>query len=128
VVRPSEDDSAGPRRRNRPSEQQQVAKVSGALADLETLRRISDYRRPVVEIKGAVADVAILHDYVARLGRSPLVTRATIKSLESAPTTSAQKPTQFTLRLLFRPSHGQPDFDNLGGGSAVRVAQGGSSP
>ena len=128
VARPSEEDPSGPRRRNRPSEQQQMAKMSGALSDLETLRRIHDYRRPVIEISGTVADVAILHDYVARLGRSPLVTRAQIKSLESPPTVTLEQPTQFTLRLLFRPSHGQPDYDSLHPASPVRVAQGGTPP
>ncbi len=119
---------AGPRRRSRQPEQQQNFKLSPALSDLETLRRAHDFKRPVIEIAGHVSDVTVLHEYVASLGRSPLIARAQIKSLESAATAVQDKPTQFTLRLLFKSSHGQPAFDESKPGAAagVRVAQGGA--
>ena len=98
-------------------------------ADLENLRKAHDYKRPVIEISGTVHDVALLHGYVTVLGRSPLVARAQIKSLESAATTVLEQPTNFTIRLVFRPSHGQPDAESSTAGNSdarAQVAQGGS--
>jgi hypothetical protein len=63
------------------------------------------------------------------LGRSSLVARAQIKSLESASTTVLDKPTTFTVRLIFRPSHGQPDAEQTTAGNAglqAQVVQGGA--
>ncbi len=123
-------DETGPRRRSRQPQSQEAVKLSPALSDLETLRQTHDYKRPVIEITGHVADAAIVHEYVAALGRSPLVAEARIKSLESAAAVLQEKRTQFTLRLLFKSSHGQPAIDEAksAGPAPVRVAQGGTSP
>ncbi|MEX2175603.1 MAG: hypothetical protein WD872_14665 [Pirellulaceae bacterium] len=98
----------GQRRRGQRPDDSQQAKLSPPLADLETLRRQHDHKQPVIEITGTLADVAILHEYVTDLGRSPLVGRAQIKSLESTATGEQAGPTQFTLRLVFSASHAQP--------------------
>jgi hypothetical protein len=109
LARPTTEE-AGPRRRNRPTEQP-AHKLAPASADLEALRQAHDFKRPVIEISGTVHDVALLHEFVTTLGRSPLVARAQIKSMESASTTVLDQPTTFTVRLVFRPSHGQPDAE-----------------
>jgi multidrug efflux pump subunit AcrA (membrane-fusion protein) len=127
IARPAAEEGAGPRRRRGPTEDRLPGSLSPAVSDLEALRQAHDYKRAVIEITGTVADVAILHKYVSALGRSPLVNRAQIKSLESAATVVQEKPTQFTLRLQFKPSHGQPVLDDAKA-SAIRVAQGGTSP
>lgn len=127
IVRSRIEEGAGPRRRRNPAESESQAKVSPAVADLDSLRKSHDHKRPIIEVTGTVADVAILHHYVSDLGRSPLVSRAQIKSLESAATVVQEKPTQFTLRLQFKPSHGQPSGEETPP-AAIRVAQGGTSP
>jgi hypothetical protein len=127
---------AGPRRRPIRQEQEQSEKLDPAQADLEQLRRTHDFKRAVIEISGTVDDVALLHEYVTELGRSPLVARTQIKSLESAATTALEKPTNFTLRLVFKPGHGQPNPDEPQSSKAtagmpsqnLRVAQGGTTP
>jgi hypothetical protein len=127
LARPTTEE-AGPRRRSRPADQP-AARLAPAQADLESLRKAHDYKRPVIEISGTVHDVALLHGYVTVLGRSPLIARAQIKSLESAATTVLDQPTNFTIRLVFRPSHGQPDAESSTAGNSdarSQVAQGGS--
>jgi len=117
---------AGPRRRSQSSDAQGKS-LAPAVADLEALRKANDPRRPVIEISGSVHDVELLHDYVAALGRSPLVQLAQVKSLESSATAVLNKPTNFTVRLVFRASHGQPEADPAGGESgATQVAQRGA--
>ena len=54
-VRPTQEEP-GPRRRNRPADQQST-KLAPALADLEELRKSHDNKRPVIEISGTVHDV-----------------------------------------------------------------------
>jgi hypothetical protein len=122
LARPNTEEGAGPRRRRNPGEGESQAKLSPAVADLDALRQAHDHKRTIIEVTGTVADVAVLHRYVSELGRSPLVSRAQIKSLESAATVVQEKPTQFTLRLQFKPSHGQ----QIEGAkpAAIRVAQG----
>jgi hypothetical protein len=127
VTRPTTEE-AGPRRRTRSSEQPSQ-KLSPPLADLEALRKLHDYKRPVIEISGTIHDVARLHEYVTAIGRSPLVAHAQIKSLESAAPTAADQSTIFTVRLVFRPSYGQPDADPLVADDAntrAQVARGGA--
>jgi hypothetical protein len=125
LARPSTEEAAGPRRR-RSQPEATTDKRSPAVADLDALRKSHDHKRAVVEVTGTVADVAVLHKYVADLGRSPLVSRAMIKSLESAATVVQEKPTRFTVRLQFKPSHGQHSEETKP--AAIRVAQGGVSP
>lgn len=127
VARPATEE-AGPRRRTRQTDDPQQGKLSPAQSDLATLRRTHDFKRPVIEISGAVVDEVLLHEYVAELGRSPLVKEAQIKSFERMPSSAVNKPTQFTVRLVFRHSYGQPDPDAVKPElkPAVRVAQGGS--
>jgi hypothetical protein len=81
----------------------------------------------VIVISGNVVHEEVLHEYVAELVRSPLVKEVRLNALEKVPTSETDKPTQFTVRLVFRPSHGQPDPDAVKPGMtpAVRVAQGG---
>ncbi len=125
-AKPTTEEGAGPRRRRNQAEGESQAKVSPAVADLNSLRQAHDHKRPIIEVTGTVADVAVLHKYVSDLGRSPLVSRAQIKSLESAATVVQEKPTQFTLRLQFKPSHGQHIEEAKP--AAIRVAQGGAAP
>jgi hypothetical protein len=119
----------GPRRRNRQVEQQ-PRKLSPAQSDLETLRRLHDYKRPVIEITGSVADIAVVHEYISTVGRSPLVSRCELKSAEAPPTGTGDKTTRFAVRLWFKPSLGQPNFDEAkpAPGAPLRVAQGGTAP
>lgn len=120
-------EEAGPRRRGNRQDEQQKTKLAPASADLEHLRRTHDNKRPIVEISGTVQDMAVLHEYVAVLARSPLVALADIKSYELAATNALAKPTNFTVRVVFRASHGQTDGDQ--GPTAqktLRVARGGS--
>jgi len=127
LARPTTEE-AGPRRRNRPPDQRSQ-KLAPAAADLDALRQAHDYKRPVIEISGTVQDVALLHEFVTTLGRSPLVDRAQIKSLESASTTVLDQPTNFTVRLVFRASHGQSDAETSTGSdsnASAQVAQGGA--
>jgi hypothetical protein len=127
LAKPDVQEGAGPRRRNRQADTGQQDKLPPAVSDLGALRKAHDYKRAVIEVKGTVPEVAVLHKYVAALGHSPLVSRAQIKSLESAATTMQEKPTQFTLRLQFKPSFGQPNSDEAKP-AAIRVAQGGTAP
>jgi hypothetical protein len=127
LAKPNAEEGAGPRRRRGQTDDSQQAKLSPAVSDLEALRKTHDHKRAVIEVTGTVADVAVLHKYVSDLGRSPLVSRAQIKSLESAATVVQEKPTQFTLRLQFKPGHGQPSGEDVKP-AAIRVAQGGTSP
>jgi hypothetical protein len=116
---------AGPRRRSQGADPQ-AKPPAPAVADLEALRKSHDARRPVIEIIGTVHDVSVLHEYVAALGRSPLVSLAQVKSLESPATPVVDRPTNFTVRLVFRASHGQPDAES-GSEPGVQIAQGGKS-
>ncbi|MCI0358696.1 MAG: hypothetical protein L0211_09460 [Planctomycetaceae bacterium] len=121
-------EEAGPRRRSRAAEPP-AQKLAPPLADLEALRKAHDYKRPVIEITGTIGDVALLHEYVGEVGRSPLVARALIKSHASPATAALDQPTTFTVRVVFRPSHGQPDAETGvadGDGARGQVAQGGS--
>ena len=120
-------EEAGPRRRGRQTEDPQQARLSPAQSDLATLRKVHDFKRPVIAISGHVLHEEVLHEYVAQLARSPLVNEVHITAFEKVTTTQPDKPTQFTVRLVFRPSHGQPDPDAAKPGLTppVRVAQGG---
>ncbi len=115
---------AGPRRRGQNADAK-AKPLAPAVADFEALRKTHDFKRPVIEISGTVHDVSLVHEYVAVLGRSPLVAQARIKSLESAATTVLAQPTSFTVRLIFRASHGQPEASPAGDADAMKVAQGG---
>ena len=59
-----------------------------------------------MQIDGYTTDVSRLHSYVADVSRSPLISGATIKSLEAAGT-NQQGRTRFTLRLIVRPGYCQ---------------------
>jgi hypothetical protein len=120
VAHPTAEDS-GPRRRKGASEPS--SKLAPALADLEELRSTHDYKRPIIEITGTVEDVAVLHEYVAALGRSSLVASAQIKSLETTASGGLDRPTTFTVRLVFRPSHGQPDSEQTSAGTTAQSNQ-----
>jgi hypothetical protein len=111
-ARPAANPALGGRRaaRDQPREED---RRSPAQRDLDTLRSAHMYKRPVIEVTGSVTDVSDLHDYVADLARLPLVSKAQIKSLESAATNRSQ-PTQFTLRLVFASGHAQPEFADPG--------------
>ncbi len=119
-------EEAGPRRRGQPAGAN-AKPPAPAVADFEALRKVHDFKRPIIEISGTVHDVSQVHDYVAVLGRSPLVAQARVKSIESAATTVLDQPTRFTVRLVFRASHGQPDGDPAGEADAMKVAQGGAA-
>ena len=101
-------DEALPRRRGNRRNDEKAQKRPPAVEDLEQLRRDHDRRQTVVEVKGQVQDVALLHAYVASLGKSPLVAQAQIKSLEVAPGDLPNPQTQFMLRVVIRPNYGQP--------------------
>ena len=120
-------EQAGPRRRAQGADAK-AKPLAPAVADFEALRKTHDFKRPVIEISGTVHDVSLLHEYVAVLGRSPLVAQARIKSLESASTTVLAQPTSFTVRLVFRASHGQPEANPAGDADAMKVAQRGVVP
>jgi hypothetical protein len=126
VVR-STTEEAGPRRRNRQTDGPQQAKLSPAQSDLAALRKTHDFKRPVIEVSGTVADEVVVHEYVAALGRSPLVKEVRLKVFERVPSSELGSPTQFTVQVAFRPSYGQPDPESAQPDSkpAVRVAQGG---
>jgi hypothetical protein len=128
IARPATEE-AGPRRRGRQTDDQQ-ARLSPAQSDLATLRRNHDYKRAVIEISGTVLEEDVLHSYVAQVGRSTLVKEARLKTFEKVATANENQPTQFTVRLVFRPSHGQPNPEEAkpGAAPAVRVAQGGAGP
>jgi hypothetical protein len=111
-ARPAANPALGGRRAARDQPQEEDRR-SPAQRDLDTLRSAHMYKRPVIEVTGSVTDVSDLHDYVADLARLPLVSKAQIKSLESAATNRSQ-PTQFTLRLVFASGHAQPEFADPG--------------
>jgi hypothetical protein len=110
--RPAAKPALGGRRAARDPSQEEDHR-SPAQRDLDALRAAHMYKRPVIEVTGSVTDVSDLHDYVADLAQLPLVSKAQIKSLESAATNHSQ-PTQFTLRLVFVSGHAQPDFADPG--------------
>jgi hypothetical protein len=124
LARPATEET-GPRRRG-PAANAHAKPLAPAVADFEELRKAHDFKRPVIEITGTVHDVSLVHEYVDVLGRSPLVGQARIKSLESAATTVLEQPTSFTVRLVFRASHGQPEADPATGADAMKVVQGGA--
>lgn len=89
-------------------EEEAAKKLPPAVHDLTELRKLHDRRETIIEITGQVQDVAPLHGYVAALGRSPLVARARLKSIESAAAEEGQRTTRFTGAVLIRPCHGLP--------------------
>ena len=127
MARPTTQDD-GQRRRSR-AEAQPTTRLDPPLADLEELRRTNDYKRPVIELSGGTFDEASLHKYVAALGRSPLIAEARIKSFNSDTKQAIDQPTTFTVRLVFKPSHGQPELVPVTAGAASgggQLAQGGA--
>lgn len=95
---------AGPRRPN--GENDAAAKAPVAQQDFQRLQEEMDHRQTVVELDGQTSDVAKLHEYLAALSQSPLISAASIKSLE-ATAGKQQSQTQFTLRIVVRPGYGQ---------------------
>ena len=90
------------------SAEEAAKKLPPAVHDLQELRKLHDRRETIIEITGQVQDVAPLHGYVAALGRSPLVVRARLKSIESAAAEEGLRTTRFTVTVLIRPAHGLP--------------------
>jgi len=95
---------AGPR--NLKAEEEAAAKATAPEKDLAKLQDESERRQTTIELEGYTADELRLHDYVADLHRSPLVSTASVKSLEAA-TASQQGRTRFTLRVIVRPGYCQ---------------------
>lgn len=102
---------AGPRPPK--TEEQSVAKVLSAEADLAKLQEDADRRQTTIEIDGHTADVPRLHSYVSDVHRSPLVASIHIKSMEAAAAGQAGQ-TKFTLRLIIRPGYGAKGSDAPG--------------
>jgi len=116
---------AGPR--NVKAEEDASAKASGPEKDLARLQEEVGRRQTTIEIDGYTSDVARLHTYVAEIHRSPMISTATIKSLESA-TTQQESRTRFTLRLLVRPGYcqrGGESAQSPAGAPAARITTGG---
>lgn len=101
-------EEVAPRRRGSRRTEETAKKRPPAVEDLEQLRGEHDRRQTIVEMRGQVQNISLLHDYVASLGRSPLIAQAQIKSLEVAPGDLPNPPTQFMLRVIVRPGYGQP--------------------
>jgi Tfp pilus assembly protein PilN len=95
---------AGPR--NMKAEEEAAARATGPEKDLAKLQEETDRRQTTIEVNGTTADVSRLHDYVADIGRSPLVAAASLKSLETA-AGGQRSQTRFTLRILVRPGYCQ---------------------
>jgi hypothetical protein len=97
---------AGPRRRGPRGDDDEGPKLSPPEADLARLREEASQRQTFVELEGQTEDVPQLHQYVAAIGRSPLVAQAQIKSLETTASPDQQEPrTIFTLRVVVRPGY-----------------------
>lgn len=111
LPRPATEEGAAPRRSGRGNDPTEP-KLPPAVSDLEQLRDENDYRQTVIEISGHTNDPERLHGYVEAVGKSPIIARATIKSLEASPAESKTKQTKFTLRVLVRPCHGLPGSEH----------------
>jgi len=99
--------------RNMKAEEEAAAKASGPEKDLAKLQDEVGRRQTTIEIEGHTADLPRLHAYVAELSRSPLISGASPKSLESSGANQTAR-TRFTLRLMVRPGY------CLRGGDAVQ--------
>jgi hypothetical protein len=106
---------AGPR--NTKADEDAAAKASPPEKDLARLQEDYERRQTTIEIDGHTLDVPRLHQYVGDLSRSPLVARATIKSLEAATANQAGR-TRFSLRLLVRAGYGHRTETSAGTAAA----------
>jgi hypothetical protein len=91
-----------------PSESQQtVDNTASAVKDLKKLRGEIDPAELVVIVTGEAAETAALHQYLAALGANELFADVELRSIE-ADTAKASRGAQFAVRLVVRPSYGQP--------------------
>lgn len=82
-----------------------------AAIDLEELRGKNDAMRLVVILSGKTRRSGVLHRYVSELGRSDLIAKAEVSSIETvvekSGLTSAWRLSKFTARIVLRAGHGQ---------------------
>jgi hypothetical protein len=77
--------------------------------DLQRLLHESSRQQQFVHLAGRASDAATLHEYLARLGASPLFEQVDLQSLEhvtSDPDAPAAESVRFTVRAILRPGHG----------------------
>lgn len=96
--------------------------------DLERLRAENDESRVVVLIVGTTQDVGSLHEYLGQLAGSRLFQKVELGSIETS-ASSSDPSSQFTARLIVRPSYGQPGGPESNVGLATAApTQGGPTP
>ncbi len=79
-----------------------------AIADLQQLYDTHESQRVVVTIEGTAQEVEPVHDYLAALGRHPLIAEARLNSLEMRKL-ETHSLVVFQLQLTVKPGHGLSD-------------------
>ena len=78
-----------------------------AVKDLKRLRSELDQVQLVVILTGQAGETAALHQYLAALGVNELFSEVELRSIE-ADVSKLARGAQFAIRLVVRPSYGQP--------------------
>ena len=83
------------------------APLSPAKQDLKRLRDERESRRTIVELSGTTTSIPDLHGYLNRLANDRIFALAELTSIETLGKHDEGR-SQFTARLVVRPSYGQP--------------------
>jgi len=89
------------------SQKEALAKMTPPERDLYQLRKKCEAQQTVVNIAGTTTDTAMLRQYLARVGKSPLFVTVELCSVESASGPSEPNLSEFHIQFVVAPGYGQ---------------------